>query len=844
MISALRLFYRLMVRPLGRERLRTALTVVAVALGVGVIVAIDLAGVAATGSFRSSLESLAGRTDLELSAVGGLDERLLARLTAIPYPVGFRPRIDDFARVESTGVTVPLVGLDLVAEGDLNATTTTDGTGPAEETPAGMRDSIWVGPRLASHPGAKLRLTLNDRSREFTIRGVLRPQGLARYTEGDLVVMDIATAQEALNKVGKLDRIEVMLPAGANSAAWEQTLRGEISPDVSIRRPGARSDENQKMLSAFRWNLRVLSYISLVVGAFLIYNTIGISVVRRRAEIGVMRALGATRAGVLVAFLAEAAFFGVAGSLLGLAFGRLMAEGAVRLLASTVNSLYVSSRPAPIEFTPFAMLAGLGVGLGVALLSALAPAWEATRIAPTEAMARGLHEHRARVRWRRDLLMAIALGAAAAAASRVQPIEGKPIFGYIATFLLIAASALATPALVLAVSRLTRTAFSVEPALAVRSLAASLNRTSVMVGALSTAVAMMASVGIMVGSFRETVMLWMNTQLRADLYVRPAGRAGAGQHPTLDADVADQIAALPGVDAVDRFRAYEISFRGLPTTLGGGESRIVARFGRLRFLPGQNRERILDYLPRGDYALISEPLANKHDLRAGDSIELPLAGAERRFKILGVYYDYSSERGLIVLDRATLLKYLPDRAPSNLAIYLKPGADAEQVRREIEISTAGRSLLIEPNGHLRAEAIRTFDRTFAITYALEAVAIGVAVMGVAGALLALVIDRRRELGLLRFLGASASQVRRLLFFEAGLLGLLANLAGLALGALLSLILIYVINKQSFGWTIQFHWPVALLGGALTLIYAATVLAAWLPARTAARLKPIEVVHEE
>jgi len=336
----------------------------------------------------------------------------------------------------------------------------------------------------------------------------------------------------------------------------------------------------------------------------------------------------------------------------------------------------------------------------------------------------------------------------------------------------------------------------------------------------------------------------MDNQLRADLYIRPAGRSGAGQHPTLEADVADKIAALPGVDAVDRFRAYEISFRGLPTTLAAGESQIVQRFGRLRFLPGQNRESILDKLPRGDYALISEPLANKHDLHAGESIELPLAGGKRRFQILGVYYDYSSERGLIILDRATLLKYLPDPAPSNLAIYVKPGADVEQVRREIEQATAGRRLLMEPNGRLRAEAIRTFDRTFAITYALEAVAIGVAVMGVAGALLALVIDRRRELGLLRFLGASAGQIRRLLFFEAGLLGLLANVIGLALGSLLSLILIYVINKQSFGWTIQFHWPVALLAGALTLIYIATLLAAWLPARTAARLSPIEVVHEE
>ncbi|MBI3666650.1 MAG: ABC transporter permease [Acidobacteria bacterium] len=401
MMARLLLFYRLILRLLWREPLRTALTVFAVGLGVGVVVAIDLAGVAAAGSFRSSLESLAGPTDLELSAVGGIDERLLGRLVELPYPVRFRPRIEDFARVESSsgGITVPVVGLDLVAEGEL-------GRDRKGAVPEDLSHAIWVGPRLASKAGETLRLTLNDRSRKFTVGGVLQMEGLARAAQDELVVMDIAAAQEALGKVGRLDRIEVLLPAGADATEWERILRRELDAEVAIRRPGARSEENQKMLSAFRWNLRVLSYISLVVGAFLIYNTIGISVVRRRTEIGVMRALGATRAGVMSAFLAEAAFFGAAGSVLGLGVGRLMAQGAVELLAATVQALYVSSRPAPIQFTLLPMLLGAGTGVGVALLSALAPAREATGVPPTEAMARGQREYHARIHWRRDLAAA------------------------------------------------------------------------------------------------------------------------------------------------------------------------------------------------------------------------------------------------------------------------------------------------------------------------------------------------------------------------------------------------------------------------------------------------------
>jgi putative ABC transport system permease protein len=196
------------------------------------------------------------------------------------------------------------------------------------------------------------------------------------------------------------------------------------------------------------------------------------------------------------------------------------------------------------------------------------------------------------------------------------------------------------------------------------------------------------------------------------------------------------------------------------------------------------------------------------------------------------------------MDRNTLLRYLPDPAASNLAIYIAPDARIEDVHAEIERAAAGHRVLMFTNRDLRGEALRIFDRTFAITYALEAIAVIVAVMGVAGALLALVIDRRPELGLLRFLGAATGQVRKLILIEAGLIGLLANVAGIALGFALSLILIYVINKQSFGWTIRFHWPLAVLLGALSSVYGATVVAGLYPARVAVRLNPVEVVHEE
>jgi putative ABC transport system permease protein len=383
-----------------------------------------------------------------------------------------------------------------------------------------------------------------------------------------------------------------------------------------------------------------------------------------------------------------------------------------------------------------------------------------------------------------------------------------------------------------------------EGLLAARSLAASLNRTSVLVAALSTAIAMMVSVGIMVGSFRQTVVTWMNGQLPADLYIRPAGSPAADRHPTLSPDLAEKIAALPGVASVDRLRAYEITYDGMPVTLASMELSTSRSYRNSDFFSGRTAEMVLAELRGANNIIVSEPFTNKHHVKLGDTITLSLGSSRANFRITDVYPDYSAERGYILMDRETALRYLPDPIPSNLAVFLTPSADADSVRKAMQQLAANRHILVFSNRDLRAEAIRIFDRTFAITYALEAVAVCVAVMGIAGALLALVIDRRRELGLLRLLGASAAQTRKLILVEAGLLGLLANLVGFFLGYLLSLILVFVINKQSFGWTIRFHWPVTILFSALALVFLATVFAGLYPARVAVRLNPLEVVHEE
>lgn len=821
--------------------MRTALTVLAVALGVAAVLAIELAGQAAVGSFRSSLETLTGSANLEATAAGGIPGVVFARLATAPYPLKLHPRIEDYGVIAGkVKRTVAIVGIDVLSEGALNSSSD-DGEPPASSD-LRLDNSVWVTAGLGFQRGEPIHLLVNDTAADFKVAGVL--DGPA----GDAVLMDLALAARLLGRGGRLDRILIEAPSTRSMDEWTALLRKDVPEGVTISRQGTQTDENRHMLEAFRWNLRVLSYVSLAVGAFLIYNTISVSVVRRRYEIGILRAIGTPRVAILAGFLGEAACFGLLGGVFGIVLGRILSEGAVKLVASTVASLYFSSRPAPITLTSEDVLLGIVMGIGIALVSALGPAWEASRVAPVEAMARGRREHEVRVHRWRTAAAALILACVAWVASLQDAVNGKPVYGYLCALLSIAASALFVPLLVSGLATVTtgliRRVFGIEALLASRSLAGSLRRTSVLVGALSTAIAVLTAIGIMVGSFRETVVVWMDDVLQADLFLSPAVPGGPDRHPTMSAEIPALLAQLPEVDAVDQLRTYEIRYQALPATLGGIDARIAGRRRKQTFLSGRRADAVFPQLIGSDTVIVSEPFANKHSTKVGDILKLNLGGKVGAFRVLDIYYDYSSERGVILMDRETLFRYLPGAEPNNVAVYLKPGVAVEDGERAVQRAIAGRLVVVARNGALREQAIKVFDRTFAITYVLEALAVFVAVTGVGSALLALVIDRRREFGLLRFLGADNSQIRRVILFEAGLLGALANISGVTLGLVLSLLLIHVINKQSFGWTIQFHWPVLVMLSALSIVYIATILSGLYPARIATRLVPIEVIHEE
>ena len=846
-------------RPLWKDALRTLLSVVALALGIGAVVAIQLANRSAIASFQESVTEISGRANLTITGLVPFDEQLLPRLydafAGQQAEVEIAPVIEGIAVEPRSGEALEILAIDLATDRavrDIDTEAATEGLPTTRDLLLLLTDpnSLLLGRGFASRhrlrPGSELTLVVNDRIQKFTVRAILASSGPGRALAGNIAVMDTAAGQLLFRRQGKLDRIDLVVPPERMQETRTRVAR-LLPPGLSMERPQARGEQVEKMLRAFRLNLSALSLVSLIVGAFLIYNTIAISVVRRRPEVGALRAVGATRATVVGLFLGEAALLGLAGSAIGILLGRVLAGQALQLVAATVNALWLSVLPAPVALSWRLAGFALAVGVTAALLSALGPALEAARVEPADALRRGAHERAQRLRLRRSAAAGVLALAAAYGAARLPALEAGPLFGYVAAVLLVAAFSLLMPALMACYSSICSVLLSragtITGTLAARSLGVALGRASVLAMALATAIAMMASVAIMVTSFRRTVELWTEQTLRADLFIRaPGSRSGRLRSATIAPETSEAIHQTPGVAAVDLFRSVEINFRGAPAFLASGDWEVLRRHGNLMFLDGRPAAEVLR--PKTDAVIVSEPFALRHGVRQGDTVLLPTPAGSQPFRVQGVYYDYSSDQGYAVVNRRDWLRWGGDRGATNLAVYLTSGADAAQVRAEIARRTPGRALLVTSNRELRARVMRIFDRTFAITWVLEAIAICVAVLGIANALLALVLERRRELGILRYLGASRRQVRHLVLFESGLLGLLASATGLVLGLALSLVLIYVINRQSFGWTIQFYLPVGFLSAATLAVFLVTCLSALYPARQAARIDPVEAVLVE
>ncbi len=851
------LFRRFIVRALLRDRARTVVTLVGLTLGVAVVVAIRLANTSSIRGFETALDVVAGKTSLEIVGAGvGVPETQLRDLGWLRDYGQVSPVIDRTARVlapDGTEYPVRVLGVDILRDRPFREYQllrfARDGRDPRpQELLALLLDptSVVLTEQFAQRHAIELdtpvQLIIGDRIHDAVVRGLLLDEGPARVVDGQLALMDIATAQLLFGRLGWLDRVEIQLFDAETIDDAEGAIAMRLPAGLRVQRPAQRGRQVEQMLAAFHFNLTALSYIALVVGLFLVYNTVAVSVITRRREIGTLRALGATRGLVRRLFLGEAALLAMAGAGLGLPAGWLLAQAAVRLTSTTVNALYITSAATVPALGAGDLLLACAVAIPLALAGAAIPSAEAAGVTPIAAVRDVDRFVGDRAVPRRSAALAVLLFGAGWWLSTREAVGGLPVFGLGAALAVVFGAAALVPALLGLLRRVGRATlwrwFGVEGLLAHANLSASVSRLAVSVAALVVSLAMLAAIAIMVGSFRETVGYWVGQTLQGDLFVATGDRAPLGPAVTISAATERRLAAHPAVAALDRFSNVDLSYgpnRDL-IILGAGDFEVLLEHGGLLFKTPTDGRAAMRRAVGADAVVVSESFAIKHDVVVDDRIELDTPQGARLFQVVAVYYDYSSDRGLVVMDRTTFARHYGAQRPTGLTLYLEPDADPEAVGEELLAGVGpDHRLFIRTNAALRTEVLRIFDATFAITYALEAIAIFVAIIGVAATLVTLTLERRRELAMLRMVGAGRGQIRRMVVIEAAMLGVLSQGVGLLVGVALSLILIYVVNVQSFGWTIQFHLPIGFLAQSTLLIAVTTALAGLYPARIATRL---------
>ena len=828
-------------RFLRRHPWQTWLTVLGVALGVGVVIAVDLANDSARRAFALSMENLTGRTTHQIvGPPDGFDEAVYRDLRVTHGVRPSAPIVEGLVRVR--GATYHLLGVDPFAERPFR-----EGTGDLPQ--ADFRrlltepDTVLLGEPsarlLGVRAGDRLDIEAAAGPRAVTVVGLLGGAQSAAF-EGVLVA-DIATAQEVLQRVGRLDRIDLIA-----SDLTVAALASRLPPGLRVEPAEQRQAALVQMTEAFHVNLQAMGLLALLVGALLVYNTMTFAVLRRRPVLGTLRLLGVTRGELFGRVLAESLLLGLVGSLLGLALGVAVGSGLVRLVTRTINDLYFVLTVTTFQVSPALLAKGLLLGLATTALAAAVPALEAARVEPQAARRRSTLErrHHRRVPW---LAAAGALLVLAGGALALTPGRGLGL-AFTALFQLILGYGLLVPLLVLALSRallpLASRLFGNVGRLGLRAIDAGLSRTGVAIAALCVAVAATVGVGIMVESFRDTVERWLGQTLRADLYVSAASTVSSRTGGVLPAGVAERLRALPGVHGLSQGRSVQADSPAGPVML------LALELGPDSHRGFDFKGRVADDLwagfATGDVVLASEPYAWHRRVGTGDAVTLHTAEGPREFRIGGVFRDYGTDRGMLVIDRGAYGRFWHDPAVSTVGVFLDdPGKvdDALAMVRDA-LADLDQPVLVRANRQIREQSLAIFDRTFAITGVLRLLAIGVAFIGVLSALLALQLERARDHAVLRALGVTPWQMVGLGVLETGTMGLFAGLLALPLGWVLAELLIHVVNVRSFGWSMDSLLPPGVLADAVLLAVAAAALAGAYPALRMARVQPAAALREE
>lgn len=829
----------------------TALSIIGVALGVAVVTGVDLANESAARAFRVAAETVAGRATHQIvGGPAGLPEELYRSLRVDRGIRPSAPVVEGYLAVPGRpGTTLRIIGIDPFAEGPFRAFGARFIKGADLEGLVARPATVLLLPETARRLGVKQGETLTVETggsdRRITIAGFLEAgEGVNRQGLDGVLVADIATAQELLGMVGRLSRLDLILPGDEEGEARLTAVRKLLPAGAEVIAAGTRAGGLDQMTRAFRLNLTALSLLALVVGMFLIYNTTTFAVVRRRRLIGMLRAMGVTRREIFALVCGEAFVTGLLGMVLGLAGGMLLGRVLTGLVTRTINDLYFVLQVGEMTLSPVILAKGAFLGVGATLAAALPPAYEATTAPPRAVLVRSFIESRSR----RLVPLAAFMGFLSMGGGCLLFIgdSGGIVTGFIGLFALIIGYALLVPGATVLIAALFRPiAGGIAGSLgrmAARGVAASLSRTGVATAALVVAVSATIGVGIMVGSFRATVERWLESRLRADVYVTTVGTGTGREKPPLNPALVERLASVPGAAARSLTRRVTVEAAEGGTDLLVMDVPRQSSFG-FRLKEG-NPDQVWRSFSRGEAVIVSEPYAFRHHVVPGDRILLRTDGGMKEFPVAGVYYEYGSDTGVVTMARSAYLRYWHDPSVDGLGFYGATGVPTDRLAAEIRALAGTNRITVVSNRELRDASVAVFDRTFAITGVLRLLTVVVAFVGVLSALMAIQVERARELAVLRAVGLTPGEVWGLICGETGLIGLIAGFLSLPLGIFEALVLIHVINRRSFGWTMELSIDPIILFHALLLACSAALIAGIWPAFTIARTSPSLALREE
>jgi putative ABC transport system permease protein len=829
---------------LREQPLRVLATIVAIALGVALGSAVYLINTAALGEFDLATRRLIGSADLVVrGSPQGFDESLFVQLVRDPQVALASPVLELELTLPGDNAPLKVLGVDSFRASALQPQLMGELGGNATQLFA--PDSIVLTRAAAQQlqlvRGAAFTALVGDAAKALRVIDVLSD---SVYPEA-LGLMDIASAQWTLGRLGRLNRIDLRLRAGVDVSAFEQQLQARLPYGVIVSTPGIERGRAVTATRAYRVNLNMLALVALLTGAFLVFSTQSLAVLRRRASLGLLRALGVTRAELRRALLGEGAAIGLAGSIPGALLGAVIAALVLRYLGSGLGNRQLVAVGAVLAIQPFAILAFVLLGTAAACLGAWLPAREAAARAPALAMKAGDAEPAlaaVATTW-----PGVALILTGGAIAWLPPIGGIPVPGYLAIALLLLGSILLIPTLMHAFTRRVPRTGAVVIDTALAQLQGSASISTVSVACIIVSFSLMVAMAIMVHSFRTSFDLWLVKLLPADLVLRVSLGSDTG---LLSFQQQQRIAHLPAVAKAQFRRVQPVWLRAdeAPVSLIArdfGDSTVAESLPLLSEASGELLAARSSNSSPAPLAWISQSLMDKYGTRPGDTLQLPLAGQRHAFTVAGMWRDYARPDGAIVITRDAWIAATGDRSATEAAIWRRPEADEATLTASIRRALGtGDAIELIASAQLRDRSLMLFDRAFAITYALEIIAVAIGLAGVGLAASSTALARRAQFGMLRHVGMLRRQVLAMLASEGVIMSALSAAYGLLLGLGLSLILVYVINRQSFNWSIDLRVPWTQLAVlSLALIAASALTAVW-SGRAAMGQDAVRAVRED